>query len=396
MPRPKNDIPSYRRHRASGQAVVTLNGVDHYLGRFGTPESKAEYDRILAEWITRGRRLPETKGSGSDSLLVKELVLGYFSHLAPTLPEVEVDKLKRALKPANELFGETPAQDFGPVRFKAVRQKMVDTGLCTSTIKQRLGVVRRMVAWGVENEMLPGDALHKLEAVAPLKPGRDAKAPRKVLPVSDSDLDAVLPFLTPTVRTMVALQRLTGMRPAEVCRVTMAQIDRTVDPWLYRPSRHKNSHREQDRVIPLGPRAQELLAGWLKADPDAPLFSPRESRQHFDAHRPHGEDSTEKRREAWRRYWHNYNRKHRKKRRPAAGETYSTRSYGNCVTVACRKAGVPAFRCNRIRHSYATKVRKDHGLEAAQVLLGHASADVSQVYAERDLAKAVEIAKKIG
>src|SRR5262249_4354731 len=38
-------IPSYRRHRASGQAVVTLNGVDHYLGRFNSPESKAEYDR---------------------------------------------------------------------------------------------------------------------------------------------------------------------------------------------------------------------------------------------------------------------------------------------------------------------------------------------------------------
>jgi hypothetical protein len=26
-------IPSYREHKPSGQAVVTLNGRDHYLGR---------------------------------------------------------------------------------------------------------------------------------------------------------------------------------------------------------------------------------------------------------------------------------------------------------------------------------------------------------------------------
>jgi hypothetical protein len=35
-------------------------------------------------------------------------------------------------------------------------------------------------------------------------------------------------------------------------------------------------------------------------------------------------------------------------------------------------------------------------LEAAQVILGHAKADVTQVYAERDSALAVEVARKIG
>ena len=54
------------------------------------------------------------------------------------------------------------------------------------------------------------------------------------------------------------------------------------------------------------------------------------------------------------------------------------------------------FRPNQIRHSYATRVRREHGLEAAQVLLGHEKADVTQIYAERDLALALEVAKKIG
>jgi hypothetical protein len=29
-------VPSYRRHKPTGQAVVTLNGKDHYLGRWNT------------------------------------------------------------------------------------------------------------------------------------------------------------------------------------------------------------------------------------------------------------------------------------------------------------------------------------------------------------------------
>ena len=51
---------------------------------------------------------------------------------------------------------------------------------------------------------------------------------------------------------------------------------------------------------------------------------------------------------------------------------------------------------NRLRHSAGTEIRKRYGLEAAQVVLGHASADVTQVYAERDLQKAVEIMRDVG
>lgn len=52
MPSLRRRIPSYRHHRPTGQAVVRLDGRDHYLGRFGTPESRQRYDRLIAEWIT--------------------------------------------------------------------------------------------------------------------------------------------------------------------------------------------------------------------------------------------------------------------------------------------------------------------------------------------------------
>lgn len=67
-----------------------------------------------------------------------------------------------------------------------------------------------------------------------------------------------------------------------------------------------------------------------------------------------------------------------------------------------RKAELTAWRNvhrwhpNQLRHTYATKVRKAHGLEAAQVLLGHSRADVTQVYAERNQELAETVAAKIG
>lgn len=47
--------PKYRKHRASGQALVRLSGKDFYLGPYGSKTSLAEYDRLVAEWLQAGR-----------------------------------------------------------------------------------------------------------------------------------------------------------------------------------------------------------------------------------------------------------------------------------------------------------------------------------------------------
>jgi site-specific recombinase XerC len=57
---------------------------------------------------------------------------------------------------------------------------------------------------------------------------------------------------------------------------------------------------------------------------------------------------------------------------------------------------VPVFRPNQIRHSFGTRVRHAFGLEAAQVLLGHAKANTTEIYAEKNLALARDVASKIG
>ncbi|MEX0613107.1 MAG: hypothetical protein WD738_09250 [Pirellulales bacterium] len=82
MPRLTRSIPSYRKHRASGQAVVTLGGRDYYLGPWGTKASKFEYDRLVGEWLQQGRqfRRPSAEHDSEDrQIFVNQLIVAYLN-----------------------------------------------------------------------------------------------------------------------------------------------------------------------------------------------------------------------------------------------------------------------------------------------------------------------------
>ncbi len=51
---------------------------------------------------------------------------------------------------------------------------------------------------------------------------------------------------------------------------------------------------------------------------------------------------------------------------------------------------------HRLRHSAATRIRKEFGIEATKAVLGHSAASVTGIYAEIDRQRAVEVAKLIG
>lgn len=75
MPTLRKRIPSYQKHRTSGQAVVSPNGRDFYLGPHGTKASKLEYDRLVSEWLKQGRQIqPDAEAAG---LSVVELLAAY-------------------------------------------------------------------------------------------------------------------------------------------------------------------------------------------------------------------------------------------------------------------------------------------------------------------------------
>lgn len=196
-----------------------------------------------------------------------------------------------------------------------------------------------------------------------------------------------MPLVTAQVRTMIQLQLFTGMRPCEVTIIRGCEIEKTSSVWIYRPGSHKTQHHGFGRTIYLGPKAQQLMAAFIKSDPLAYLFSPRDAVKMLNQNR-----------RACRKtpMTPSQSKRHPKKcpqRQP--GEHYTTESYGRAIKRACSKIGIAAWSPNRIRHSVATQLRQKYGIEAARIILGHRSATMTEVYAEVDHTKAIEIISEV-
>ncbi len=389
MPQLTSATPKYRHHKASGQAVVTLDGHDYYLGPHGTRASRRAYDRLMGEWLAGGRRLP----TACHDLAVNEVLARFWVFAAQHYrkngqPTGEIDNIRHALRPVAHRYGEILAVEFGPLALKTVRDEMIAGGLCRNVINQRIGIIKRVFRWAASEELLPVTTYQALATVAGLKRGRTgARESKRIEPVSDAAVDATLPFLPPVVADMVRFQRLTGCRPHEVCHLRPADIERTDDIWIYRPASHKLEHHELERQILIGPQAQSVLRPYLLREATQFCFSPAESEARRKA-------ELRKRRKTKVQP----SQLDRKTARPQhqPGTCYKTTAYGYAVQRAAAKAGVAGWSPNRLRHATATAVRRDFGLEAAQIILGHRRADTTQIYAERDLERARAVIREVG
>ena len=217
----EKSVPSYRRHKQSGQAIVTLpDGCggrrDILLGKHGTQASRIEYARVIAEWEASGNRLP--KSVLSTDLTLNELMLSYWEFARGYYhkngqPTKQLDRIKRALTPVKALYGDMLAKDFGPLALKTVREWMIKRDWTRGFINSCTGCIKRMFKWAVENELVPSSHYHGLQAVAGLRRGRtEARESQPIRPVEPDHVNAVLPFLTEPIRAMVQVQWLAAVR----------------------------------------------------------------------------------------------------------------------------------------------------------------------------------------
>ena len=192
---------------------------------------------------------------------------------------------------------------------------------------------------------------------------------------------------------------------------------------MYQPEEHKTAWHGDERRIFIGPRAQKVLRPFLLRDPQSYCFCPAEAnaerRRRLSAERTTPLS-------CGNRPGSNV----RKVPKRSAGDRYTTDTYRRAIQRACDQAFPPPgnlakpaeetkaawqerltkeqkaelrgwqkvhrWHPHQLRHSYATRVRKEFGLETAQILLGHTTADVTEIYAERDTERAVSVAAKTG
>jgi integrase len=432
-------LPKLRRQpRDSGRdlAFVELDDRRVYLGTHGSPEARQEYNRVTAEWLANGRSVPVRRVLREDGrpILVKDILAGYWQYAEKRYvkngkPTSEVHRIRSGLRPARRLYGHIPAAEFDVVALETCRAEFVRDGDARKTCNYYTRYIRAAFRWGVRNKLVPAEVLTELDTLEPLLPGRTEAPERRVIePPPEEHIEAVRPLVSRQVWAMIGVQRHTACRPGEVCVMKPCDIDmvgRTVDGvhvWLYRPPGHKTMLHEIDRIIPIGPRAQEIIRPFLLGrTSEAYIFSPNDAEA----------ERRERQREERQSPMTPSQAARRPKKNPAvtAGDHYTEQAYCRAIVRACetlamqaleekhpelvaemqekkinlrdaaRQAGVIVpWTPGQLRHEGLTRTDELFGLGAAQAVGGHTSARTTEIYLSRrrGLRLAAQVAAKIG
>jgi len=356
----KNGSRYWYKFRVAGEAKPRQIPLKQPGMKFATKDPKAA--ELIAEeiWQQAIAESPQSYNGTISGLVAtyQEYVKNYYLP-----PSTESQRVKYATDPLAESFSDVPVNDFTPLHLKQFRNSIIESKKYSwgrKTINDRVNVIKRMFKWAASEMLVSIHTYTALATVEGLRKGRTgAREGKKILPVPDEHIDALLPFLSETAAKIMMVQRYTGMRSGEVCQMMPRQIEKGENVWLYRP-KHKTEHLGHIKVVPLGPKSQEIIKPLLVGrKPSEPLF------------------------------------------KTMFGNAFDKDNYRHELIRAFDKAEeagvkIPYFHPHRIRHTVGTAVRDKFGPEYARAVLGHRELSATEIYAELDLEKAEKVATMIG
>ena len=376
-------------------ACVYLGGKKVMLGRYGTPEADAAFRQLQIQVLTD----PTLTSFKPQQVLVEDLCLAYLQYAQGNDPG-HYSSVKTAVEILLQHYTGQAVDTLDTRHFLFLQEQFVEHGVSRRYCNALMGYIRAMLKWGILRKLVPHQVYVEAKFIPPLKKGRTkARENPERQDVPDDVVRRTLPFMSPTVRAMVQIQRMTGMRPSEVCKMTVEDIDRSRGNglWYYTLKAHnpeQQAHKTEQhigkKVVPLGLPEQELIVPYLigKKPTDA-VFSPKTAMQEWHAERRANRKSkitpSQIERDATRAA-------KPAKRQP--GEFYDQSSYRVAVLNAIKKGNkilpdvqkIPHWTPYAIRHSAGTATEEALGLDKAQALLGHTSANTTKRYAHARLA----------
>jgi integrase len=350
------------------------------------------------------RRLVERKvlGEGVTPLTVSELLERYIPYAHQRYGRASDDHRFEYIR---KQVGNTLVGDFGPLALKALRQTWVDNGLCRRTCNAYTKHVRQIFKWGVSEQMVSAEQYGALMTVEGLRL-HESKAfdYPNVTNVDMGDVDKTVAFLPPTLQDMVRLQYLTAARPGEILLLRPCDLDRSGDYWRIQVTKgnedrrwdHKTEHKSQrygkdennQRWLYLCDEARAILECRLKVvqSPTEYFFNPQQSIKEW----------------AGMRFPNAVGRRANQKPNPRIcnrqiSDHYDTGGYRTAIQRACKRAEVPRWTPNQLRHTRATEIERQFvgDKEAVRVLLGHKDVDTQRWYVLEDQKRAFNIVKEL-
>lgn len=395
MPKLKNQPPKLSRIKSNNAAVVYFNKQTIYMGPWGSERALKNYSKFLVELSQADIK----EDVGKKEPTVSNLATAFLKYaMAEKVDSGTFSGYKIALKTIRKRFPHLPVSEFGPKALSEIQQDFVNAGYARTFCNKLVNLLKSVFGWGVRNELVPETTAAALKYVKALREGKTtAPETEKRREVSDAVVERTLEYLWPTVAGMVQVQRLAGMRPSEVCRMMVGDLDMTGEIWIYRPGKHKGTWRGHHKSVALGIPEQEIIRPRLEGkSPENAVFSPRDTeteKKAFDAARRKTPVQPSQRKRAERRA---------KNPRSRIGEHYDSGSYARSIKRSIEAANktladpIPHWTPYQLRHAAGTAITASDGIDVARAVLGHRTISTTAIYNHADEQIAIEAAKKRG
>jgi len=381
---------------------VYVNKKKIMLGRSGTPEAHTAFVELQAKLFAD----PALVSIKPHQPIVDTLCLGYLEYAEQHDPG-HFDSVRTAVEILLKHFAGQPVESLDSRSFLLLQEMFVAHGVSRQYCNALMGYMRAMLKWGVIRKLVPHQVYWDAKLIPALKKGK-TRAPEK-LPrqdVPDEIINRTLPHLLPTLNGMVQVQRQASMRPSEVCRMKVGEIDTNFKTdegiviWMYTPGVHKSTWREKNRkgeyvrIVPLGKTEQNIIAPRLvgKSDSDY-VFSPKDTvKERFE--RAAAKRKTKVPPSQIQRQEQRAKNPQRKDR-----DSYDRNSYNRAIQRAITAANkrlsegeqIPHWTPYQLRHAAITDIVQQTGkLDIARAVAGQKTISVTQGYNHADVKIAIE------
>lgn len=401
-------LPRLLFNKSTGYWFTKWNGGYKYFSR-DADLATIEFSKFILEITEEIRALSETSGDNPERVItrktqelsekliitVNKAVTKFIESLPQGKPvRHDITRIGQLL---GELHGSLDIKSFTRTHFRELITAIGGLTLSKSTKKTMFGYVKNLFNFLFQEELID------LELWAYIRDYKfrvlEGKESKRVPPVPIETVNKTLDFMPEVIRDMIQFQLFTGTRAGEVCSIAENEIDKAGNIWIYSPKHHKTEHHGKKRTIFIGPKAQAILNKYLDNENSTinssnPIFSPSDSEYKRKIARRKARKTKVQPSQIDRS-------KPNPERKP--GNRYDTHAYARAISRACNKAiqaGVlrpeEKWHNHQLRHTAATEARKIAGLDGAQVFLGHSSASVTEIYAEKDNTLGERVAAMFG
>lgn len=391
MPKLKNKPPKMGVRKNNQTAYVSVRGHQIYLGKVGADAEK-NYRLFLIQWANGEFTESPVVPQKNEKISLQKLFCEYLKYINSNknVSQSDLNSIKIVIRRVLELFPDLLVENFRPIELDLFRKSMLQSGFnkkiripgklpakyelehrqfSRKYINKSVNRIKTIFSWGIARCLVSPNVHYALKYLTPIAEGETEAIEHEPRGIVDPvDIQKTLDLCPECYADIIRILLLTAMRPSELFRMTVGDIQINNDIWIYTPKKHKTQRKNKQRIIPLGPKVQSILQKNIEnKSPEDFVFSPKNG----------------------------------VRKNPKNHFSYSVGVAGRFITRLIRRANengaeIKPWTLYQLRHTKISNVAMAEGEIAAQRIAGHSSLQTTEIYNHSALQETIQLAKKYG